>query len=413
MSGSGAVVGRRPPVPSIPSSAVARSALAGDGDRRDRQRPARSSATAQAASVAPVVTTSSTSRTQRPRPRPPLRPRAVRAGTRRPRSPPARRDRARTGRPSPGGARGPDARAGRGRCAGDVGDERRLVVAAPPLALGVDRDRNDDLGTGADPRPAPGDCRRRAGPASRRSPAYLRSWRACPDRRRRRARTIRAGAAARAGRPAARSASRRAGPAGRRAPARTRAQNGSPSRPHPEQEAGKARSSAAPVEPAQRGHRRDDGRRPLYPALTRAGRLGVQAPTTGHRPPSRCARSCRRQLEHPVRAADERHEPGPGPEAAMDGHDGRAPPRARIRPAQEDGVDREAHEHHVDPVRCRAATGPAPASSDGRPIRPMNLPHSAVGDLEPVGEVRRAAEVAGAQWRGRRGQLGVDVGGRV
>ena len=81
--------------------------------------------------------------------------------------------------------------------------------------------------------------------------------------------------------------------------------------------------------------------------------------------------------------ANEGHHAGPRPQPAPDGDD---PPCAALpgsRPADEDRVDREAHEQHVDPVLVGQ-----PEGRPGRQRRPAHqaqeLGPQAAGDLDPL-----------------------------
>ena len=115
-----------------------------------------------------------------------------------------------------------------------------------------------------------------------------------------------------------------------------------PSRPHPAHAAGKARSSAAVGEPAERRHRADDGRPAASPGLSAAPRRGSSAIEVTDGRPAPLDRADR-QLQHAVRAPHERHQPGPGAQARVDGRrTGRAPSRAGSGLAEEDGVDRRS-----------------------------------------------------------------------
>ena len=115
---------------------------------------------------------------------------------RRRRSTPARRVRARTGRSSRD-ARSSARTQGRPSVAGsDLGDQRGLVIAAPPFTLGMDGHRHDEVGPDPDPRPATGDGRpERLGKAA--LPGVLQVVQRAPDRRPHTERTTRAGGAAR------------------------------------------------------------------------------------------------------------------------------------------------------------------------------------------------------------------------
>src|SRR5688572_10823555 len=72
------------------------------------------------------------------------------------------------------------------------------------------------------------------------------------------------------------------------------------------------------------------------------------------------------EFQDAVRAPYQRDHPGPGAQPAMDRHNGTRPLAPRIGLPEEDRVDRETHEHHVDAVRTRqpqprAGLEPTPA----------------------------------------------------
>ena len=144
---------------------------------------------------------------------------------------------------------------------------------------------------------------------------------------------------------------------------------------------GRARdTSSTPVSGKSSGGRGASGSAPRDPASPPRA-----APArSGRRPPCHSRRSCRPA----ARARRSRRGPaGRGPRQARQRRVDATAPAARrhatVGLADEDRVDREAHEHHVDPVARRAATGRRRRASDGRPIRPMNL------RPEPVGRPRR------------------------
>ena len=214
--------------------------------------PASARAVAHAARVAPVVTTSSTSRIHAPATGRSRAPVAARLETIEPADPEGARDvrGAVLASELELGGRGPSPLEGATmrqseRPGGDLRDERGLVVAAPPFALGMHGDRDHQRRALADPAPAP----RHREPERASQPALtpvLEVVERGPDRAGERRAPFELEERGRKvdrhpdGEPPGRS--RRASSA-RAHPAHS----GSPSRPHPEHVAGRARSSARDV----------------------------------------------------------------------------------------------------------------------------------------------------------------------
>ena len=210
--------------------------------------------------------------------------------------------------------------------------------------------------------------------------------------------------------------SSRASSAGRQA-----GRSGSPSSPHPDaggrQARSRARSSAC--------HRPGPGGRlpphrrwmPSGASLPRCRRSSASPPhasgegSGSRRPRSRCGRSCRPAARATPLAP--RTQPARCPR-----HGGSARRTARtvaaavgLGLADEDGVDREAHEHHVDPV-LPGSHRPSPAASDRRPIRPMNLAHSESADSTLLGEDVRRSTLRTRSSRAARQRRRLDAAGR-
>ena len=247
--------------------------------------------------------------------------------------------------------------------------------------------------------PTPTRAQRRAtaapsGSASRRSPGVLEVVQRGADRTRERGAPLELEERRRDVRRQADAACRRAGRGGRRGPAGTSSHSGAPSRPQPgARRPGSARSSAAEARRAERGHG----------AMMAVGRctglIRRVAVRSSRSPPGRSGRRPTvpvrsivptGQLEDAGRATDERHEPGPRRSPRWTDTTGRTLSRAGSGLPEEDGVDREAHEHHVDAVRP-VSHRPAPAV-EARPAHQAHEPGpQAVRDLEAV---------ARGRWRG-------------
>ncbi len=242
------------------------------------------------------------------------------------------------------------------------GDQGGLVVAAPALALGVDRDRDHQVRR---PRRRAAIAERppgRAVRASRRSPAYFRSWRAArtgPGERRapleleqrggeidrhadrRAARQVQASIQ----RPRARRAERLALTPAAGAPPRKREVEGlgggrrdrsgqaAKDRHRDMVTGGPSPARIAPAASAQAASRRPPGARGRRPTVPVRSIVPAGSSRTPYAP--------RTSGTRPVQARSPR----------WTDRTAWAPPCDGVRSGQEDRVDREAHEHHVDPVR--------------------------------------------------------------
>ena len=385
------------------------SALAGDGDRRhadraglEQRRGAGRERRAGRHDVVDEDDPAARERPRRPRDRAAGRAQAERAGdVRRP----CRSVEVELGDRRPGALE--DRRAGQAERR-----PRRRGRSAPPGRSrgGARRSAWTGTGTRTSP-PAPTRCQRRAiaspsGTASRARRRTSAAWSASPDEageRRapleleQRRRDVRRQPDRRPGRRSSRASS-----AGRHA-----AQIGGPSRPQPgsgregevERRATPRRSIRAAVTPEHAVA--------AFAGLTAAStvrhRPALTDPATTRSPTAVAVASIVPTGSSRTPSAPRTSGTSPRPRRAARGGPtttGRAPSAAGS--ADEHRVDREAHEHHVDPVARRAATGRAPAASDGRPIRPMNLPHSEPADLERARRGRcRGSRSRARQQRGR------------
>ena len=217
-----------------------------------------------------------------------------------------------------------------------------------------------------------------SGPASRRSPAYFRAWRA--------ARTVPANGAAHSswtsgagswagspiGTPAARS--RRTASAGRQA-----AQIGSPSRPQPGHVAGRARSSSRRASQGMPGwcHPALAWRSPARaPSSVRPAGLLQQDPVAAGRP--RPVDRAGRQLEGAVGAAHVPHDAAPRGTARRTATTSRVPSAGAGCPTKTQSMAKRMNIMWIPLLP--GSHRPASSASDARPIRPRNLAHSESAD---------------------------------
>ena len=99
------------------------------------------------------------------------------------------------------------------------------------------------------------------------------------------------------------------------------------------------------------------------------------------------------ELQHALRAADQRHEAAPGRQGAVDRQHG--PRTVGGGAGDEHGVDREAHEHHVDAVRVGQPQ--ARAGREGAPAhQALELAPQAGRGFEVGGEDRASRQVPGS-----------------
>ena len=274
---------------------------------------------------------------------------------------------------------------------GDVGDQRRLVVAALPLALGVDRDRHDHAWRPRRPGASVGPRPRRAGERAAARPTYFSSWRAArtgpangahhsswrsgngqvggqADRACRPAapgvRRAPAGTSRRAARPRGRSRRRWPGAPGR-APRGGRGHGRGHHRGKPAKDCHRdmVKTVASPPDVSAPDRTRRTPRRPTLAA--------ARDPTPARRPPARPRSPTAVPVRSIVPTGSSRTPCAPRTSGTSPVH-ARSPrwtdrplraAAAGVGPAQEDGVDREAHEHHVDPVRARQPEARRPAAS--------------------------------------------------
>ena len=275
----------------------------------------------------------------------------------------------------------------------------RGVPRPPPRSAPPGRSRG-----GAHDRHGPGRGRRRSAPtptrahrrataipsgtASRCSPPYFSSCRARPDRTRvrgapleleERRRDVRRETDGRPGRQASRASS-----AGRQS-----AQSGAPSRPQPAHAGRQGQVEEAGREPAERRHA-TDGDRPRFTRTWRAlgapGRFEGDEVADGR--PASLDRADR-QLEHAVGAPHERHQPGPRPQPRVDRDHDRASSRAGSgRPRKTASIGNRMNIMWMPLLSV--SQRPDPGSSEGRPMRPMNLAHrlSATSSRSPSSVAR-------------------------
>ncbi len=184
----------------------------------------------------------------------------------------------------------------------------------------------------------------------------------------------------------------------------------------------------APVRPDPRGGRRRRRPGPLRRGHTRpSGGRGAAGPRLGPRPPRHGAADGRLpgpaplpgplsgsvaledlqpvahggssgiddahgQLQHAVRTADQPHDARPGAQPPV--HGLHAAGAVHLGLGHEDGIDREAHEHHVDPVAGRQPEA-VPGGQRGTAHEAHELAPERARGLQPLDQHGPAVEVAG------------------